>query len=175
MAIPLYDLTVASYLQTLSGVSGFLERGLAHCQDNNVDPESIVDTRLWDDMLPFRFQIVSVAHHSLGAIEAAKSGVFSPPSDQRPHGYADLQKVVAETREALKALTPAEVNALEGGQIVFRMRSMEMPFTTENFLMSFSLPNFYFHAATAYDILRSKGVPLGKRDFMGPMRMKQAA
>ena len=175
MAIPLYDLTVASYLQTLGGVVGVLERGQAHCQDNNIDPESIVETRLWDDMLPFRFQIVSVAHHSLGAIEAAKGGVFSPPGDQRPHGYADLQKLVTETREALKALTPDEVNALEGGQIVFRMRNMEMPFVTENFLMSFSLPNFYFHAATAYDILRSKGVPLGKRDFMGPMRMKQAA
>ena len=175
MGIPLYDLTVASYLQTLGGVSSFLARGAAHCQDNNIDPESIVETRLWDDMLPFRFQIVSVAHHSLGAIEAAKSGVFSPPGDQRPHGYADLQKLVADAREALGKLTPAEVNALEGGQIVFRMRSMEMPFTTENFLMSFSLPNFFFHATTAYDILRSKGVPLGKRDFMGQMRMNQPA
>ncbi len=175
MGVPLYDLTVASYLQTLGAVSGFLDRGLAHCQDNNIDPESIVETRLWDDMLPFRFQIVSVAHHSLGAMEAAKSGAFAPPGDQRPHTYADLQKLVADTRAALQQLTPAEVNALEGGQIVFRMRSMEMPFTTENFLMSFSLPNFYFHASTAYDILRSKGVPLGKRDFMGAMRMKQAA
>jgi hypothetical protein len=175
MAIPLYDLTVASHLQTLGAVSGFLDRGLAHCQDNNIDPESIVDTRLWDDMLPFRFQIVSVVHHSRGAIEAAKSGVFTPPSDQRPHGYADLQNLVTETREALGKLTPDEVNALEGGQVIFRMRNMEMPFTAENFLMSFSLPNFYFHATTAYDILRSKGVPLGKRDFMGAMRMKQAA
>jgi uncharacterized protein len=175
MGVPLYDLTVASYLQTLGAVSGFLERGLAHCQDNNIDPETIVETRLWDDMLPFRFQIVSVAHHSAGAMEAAKSGAFSPPGDQRPHTYADLQKLVADTRATLQQLTPDEVNALEGGQIVFRMRSMEMPFTTENFLMSFSLPNFYFHASTAYDILRSKGVPLGKRDFMGAMRMKQAA
>ena len=136
MGVPLYDLTVGSYLQTLGAVSGFLDRGLAHCQDNNIDPESIVETRLWDDMLPFRFQIVSVAHHSLGAMEAAKSGAFAPPGDQRPHTYADLQKLVADTRAALQQLTPAEVNALEGGQIVFRMRSMEMPFTTENFLMS---------------------------------------
>ncbi|HEY1426489.1 MAG TPA: DUF1993 domain-containing protein [Caulobacteraceae bacterium] len=175
MAIPLYDLTVATYLQTLGGVSGFLERGAAHCRDNNLDPEEIVETRLWNDMLPFRFQVISVAHHSRGAIEGAKAGVFNPPSEQRPLNYAQLQQLVEETRTALKALTPDEVNALEGRDVTFQMRDFKIPFTAENFLMSFSLPNFYFHAATAYDILRSKGVPLGKRDFMGAMRMKQAA
>jgi hypothetical protein len=175
MGIPLYDLTVASFLQTLGGVSGFLERGAAHCRDNNLDPEEIVETRLWNDMLPFRFQIISVAHHSKGAIEGAKKGAFAPPSESRPLTYAQLQELVAETSDALKALAPAEVNALEGGDVTFQMRDFKIPFTTENFLMSFSLPNFYFHATTAYDILRSKGVPLGKRDFMGAMRMKQAA
>ena len=176
MAIPLYDLTVASYLQTLGGVSGFLERGLAHCQDNNIDPESIVETRLWDDMLPFRFQIISVAHHSKGAIEGVKAGLFGPPSESRPLTYAQLQGLVGETSDYLKALAPADVNGLEGHDVTFQIgSSFKIPFTAENFLMSFSLPNFYFHAATAYDILRSKGVPLGKRDFMGAMRMKQAA
>jgi uncharacterized protein len=175
MAIPLYDLTVASFLQTLGGVSGFLEKGAAYCRDNNLDPEEIVETRLWSDMLPFRFQIISVAHHSRGALEGAKAGAFSPPSETRPLNYAQLQELVAEAREALKALTPAEVNALEGRDVTFQMRDFKIPFTAENFLMSFSMPNFYFHATTAYDILRSKGAPLGKRDFMGAMRMKQAA
>ena len=175
MAIPLYDLTVASYLQTLGAVSGFLDRGGAHCQDNNIDPESIVETRLWDDMLPFRFQIISVAHHSRGAIEGAKKGVFGPPTESRPLTYTQLQELVRETIAALKALTPADVNALEGSAVTFQMRDFKIPFTAENFLMSFSMPNFYFHASTAYDILRSKGVPLGKRDFMGAMRMNQAA
>ena len=64
------------------------------------------------------------------------------------------------------------MNALEGGEVVFQIQDFKMPFTAEGFLMSFSLPNFYFHATTAYDILRSKGVPLGKRDYMGQMRMK---
>jgi hypothetical protein len=82
---------------------------------------------------------------------------------------------VSGAREALQKLNPAEVNALEGRDVVFKFRSFEMPFTVENFLMSFSLPNFYFHATTAYDILRNKGVPLGKRDFMGQMRLKAPA
>jgi hypothetical protein len=175
MAIALYDLTVASYLQTLAAVDGFLARGLAHCQDNGIDPGEMVETRLFTDMLPLRFQIVSVAHHSLGAIEGCKAGLFTPPSDQRPHDYAGLQKVIADTREALGKVTPAEVNALEGKDVTFQLgANFKLQFTAESFLMSFSLPNFYFHAATAYDILRSKGVPLGKRDFMGQMRMKAA-
>src|ERR1700722_3681141 len=110
MAISLYDLTVASYLQTLGAVSGFLERGLAHCRDNNIDPEEVVETRLYGDMLPFRFQIVSVVHHSLDAIEGVKTGAFGPPTDQRPHTYADLQGLVADAREALAKLTHDEVN-----------------------------------------------------------------
>ena len=172
MAISLYDVSVTSFLQTLGAVSGFLERGLAHCQDNDLDPEAIVETRLHDDMLPFRFQIISVAHHSRGALEGAKAGVFRPPGAMQPLDYAALQALVADAQEGLKALKPDEVNALEGRDMVFQIGERQMPFTVEGFLMSFSLPNLHFHATTAYDILRNKGVPLGKRDYMGQMRLK---
>ena len=172
MAIALYDLSVANYLQTLGGVSGFLEKALAHFSANGVDPEEIVETRLHPDMLPFRFQLQSVAHHSLGAIEGAKKGLFAPPPQAPAYDYRGLQKLVADAREGLKKVTPAEVNALEGKDVTFQLRDFKMPFTAEGFLLSFSLPNFYFHATTAYDILRMKGVPLGKRDYMGQMRLK---
>jgi len=172
MAISLYDLSVASYLQTLSGVAGFLERGFDHFTDNGVDPNDVVEARLFDDMLPFRFQVLCVAHHSLGAIEGIKKGVFNPPRAMPDVDYRGLQKLVADAAEGLGKLTPAEVNALEGKDVVFQLGEFKMPFTAETFAMSFSLPNFYFHSATAYDILRTKGVPLGKRDFMGKMRLK---
>jgi hypothetical protein len=171
MAVSLYDLSAAGYLQGLGGVIGFLDKGLKHCSEKGIDPNEIVETRLFPDMLPFRFQIVSVAHHSLGAIEGVKKGVFSPPTGP-DYDYKGLQKLVAEAREALQKMTPAEVNALEGRDVTFQLRDFKLPFTAEGFLMSFSLPNFYFHATTAYDILRTKGVPLGKRDYMGQMRMK---
>src|SRR5579862_3329672 len=148
MAIQLYDLTVASYLQTLGGVIGFMERGLAHCRDNNIDPEEIVETRLWNDMLPFRFQLISVAHHSLGAIEGSKKGLFGPPTEQRPLNYEQLQQLASGSRDALAALSRDEVNALEGTDVTFQIgERFKVPFTAENFLMSFSLPNFYFHSA----------------------------
>ena len=172
MAVSLYELTVETYEQTLGGVAGFLDRGLAHCQDQGVDPAELVATRLFEDMAPLSFQIASVSHHSIGAIEGAKAGVFGPPTMAMPQDYAALQKVVADARAALAALTPDAVNALSGGDVTFTLGDFKLPFTTEGFFLSFSLPNFYFHATTAYDILRSKGVPLGKRDFMGRPRLK---
>jgi len=172
MAISLYDVTVASYLQTLGAVSGYLEKGSGHCAQAGTDSKAMVGERLFPDMLPLAFQIWSVKHHSLGAIEGCKAGAFSPPPPLPDMAYADLQSVVAETRDALGKVSREEVEALEGGDMLFQIGDFKMPFTAENFLLSFSLPNFYFHATTAYDILRSRGVKLGKRDFMGKMRVK---
>ena len=173
MAISLFDLSVPTFLQTLGGVEGFLGRGLAHCQDNNIDPNEIVETRLFADMAPFRFQVIAIAHHSANAMRGVKEGVFGPPASVPPLDYAGLQQVVKEAREELEKLTPDEVNALDGKDVTFQMRDLKLPFTAAEFLLSFSLPNFHFHATTAYDILRMKGVPLGKRDYMGRMRLKR--
>jgi len=172
MALSLYDVCVPTYLQILGATEGFLARGLAHFEDNNIDPNEIVETRLFSDMLPFRFQIVSTAHHSLGAINGVKAGLAGPPSPSTAD-YAGLQKLITETRQAIEKVTPEEVNACEGKDVIFQMRDTKIPFTAEGFLQSFSLPNFYFHATTAYDILRNKGVPLGKRDFLGRLRLKR--
>jgi hypothetical protein len=172
MAISLYDHSVANYLQTLNAVSGFLDKARKHLEENKYEMSEIVETRLYPDMLPFRFQIVSVVHHSLGAIEGVKAGLFAPPADRAPHDYSALQKLVGDARDTLGKIPRAEIDALEGKDVVFQMGPMKAPFAAENFILSFSLPNFYFHAATAYDILRMKGAPLGKRDFMGALRMK---
>jgi hypothetical protein len=171
MAISFYDVSVASYLQILGAASGFLAKGRAHCEKNGIDLSQVVETRLYADMLPFRFQVVAVAHHSLGAIQAIEAGVFRPPAiaDQN---YADLEKLVADARSALQAYKREAIDALEGSDVVFKLGERSMPFVARDFVLSFSLPNFYFHATTAYDILRTKGVPIGKRDFMGAPRIK---
>jgi uncharacterized protein len=167
MATSLYDMSVASYLQTTMAVAGYLDKGHVFCKEKGINTTDIVDARLFPDMLPFGFQIVSVAHHSLGAVQGLKKGVFAPP------GQTGLQKLIADAVTGLQGLSPTEVNALEGREIVFQMRDRQIPFTAENFVLSFSLPNFYFHATTAYDILRTKGAPLGKRDFLGQLRLKR--
>ena len=171
MAISLYDASVACFLQTLGGVDGFLSRGLAHCNERNIDPNEIVETRLFSDMLPFRYQILAVASHSIGAMRGVKQGLFSPATEMPPLDYAGLQKVITDATEALQQLAPADVNALEGKDVLFQVRDLKLPFKAEGFLLSFSLPNFHFHATTAYDILRMKGVQVGKRDYLGKMRI----
>lgn len=172
MSVSLYDLSVGSYLQCLGAVTGFLDKGSAHCNEQGIDLDEIVEIRLFPDMLPFRFQLVSVAHHSLGALQGIQSGVFRPPSGVPDEDYAALRGRIGDALETLEKVTPEDVNTLEGRDVVFEIGDRKMPFTVENFVMTFSLPNLYFHAATAYDILRMKGVPLGKRDFMGRLRMK---
>lgn len=173
MAFSLYDATVANYLQVVGAVSGFMDKSLAHFTANGIDPAEIVETRLFPDMLPFRFQVVSLAHHSRGAIEAARSGVFVPPSARPDLDYAGLQALVKDTQSELAGLTPEAVNALVGRDVTFKVGDRSLPFTAEGFLMSFSLPNFFFHATTAYDILRHRGAPLGKRDFIGRLNLKK--
>ena len=173
MAISLYDLSVESYLQIYAGVVGCLDKGLAHCRENGLDPDDLVGARLSPDMNSFGFQVQALTHHSIGALTAVKEGsYFAKPEEVPPVGYGDLQTVIVDAQEALRKMKPAELDGREGGEVIFRFRDFAIPFTVENFLLSFSLPNFYFHAATAYDILRMKGVPIGKIDYLGQMRIK---
>ena len=172
MPTSFYDFSVVYYLQTLTAIEGVLEKGRVHCEANGIG--DVVGTRLYPDMLPFQFQIVSVCHHSLGAIKGVQAGVFSPPPAVPELDYAGLTRMVGDAHARLKEFTAEVVNAFAGKEVIFRVGERSLPFVAENFILSFSLPNFYFHAATTYDILRMKGVPLGKRDFMGPLRMKSA-
>jgi uncharacterized protein len=172
MATSLYDLSVASYLQTVEAVAGFLDRAAQHCSQTGSDPNDFVGARLFEDMAPFHFQIECVDHHSVWALEAVKSGLFAPPALVGPIPFADLQAMMARTAIALKAFTPDEVNSWAGKDLDFQIGPRRLLFAAESFFLSFSLPNLHFHAVTAYDILRVKGVPLGKRDYEGRLRTR---
>ena len=168
----LYDVSVKTYIQELGAVSGVLEKGRQYCEENNIELDDIVNTRLHPDMMPLHFQIVSVVHHSQGAMRGVQAGEFTTPSFAIDKDYQELHDSVKAALQEVQQLTPDAVNALEGNDLMFKIGDRGMPFIAEDFLMSFSLPNFYFHATTTYDILRMKGVPLGKRDFLGQMRIK---
>lgn len=171
MTTSLYDLSVASYKQSLDAVAGYLAKGATHAADNNIDLGSIVDTQLYPDMRPFSFQMHSVVHHSMGAIEGMRTGEFGPPANLAELDYVGFQDLIAQTRSSLEALTSDAINELAGKTVVFKIGETELPFTAENFVLSFSLPNLYFHATTGYDILRMQGVSIGKRDYMGTPRV----
>ncbi len=172
MAFSLYAATVPSNLQILGSVAGLLSKAEAFCAEKAIAPEEIIQARLADDMLPFAYQVKSTAVHSLGAITGVRRGVFSPDMTAPPDSFAALKARIAEAVTALEAIEAPEVDAFIGREMRFSFGDRHVDFTAEDFLLSFAQPNFYFHATTAYDILRWKGVPLGKRDFMGRLRRK---
>ena len=171
MALSFYDLSAVSYLQTLHATAAVLARGRSHLEEHGPTPDELAQFRLRDDMAPLSFQVISVWHHSLGALRGMQGGVFTPPPSVEDTSYAGLEKLVADAIDGVAGLGEAEVNALSGRPMVFRVGDREIPFSTDNFLTSFSLPNFHFHATTTYAVLRMHGVPLGKRDFLGELRI----
>lgn len=174
MTTSLYDISVPTFLQTVRTVAGFLDRAAKHCAENGADADDFVDVRLFGDMAPFHFQIEAAWHHSVWGLEAVKTGVFAPPALVGPVPFADLQAMIGKAEIALEALIPDEVNTWAGRDLDLQIGPRRLAFTSETLILSFSLPNFYFHAVTAYDILRSRGVPLGKRDYEGRLRTRSA-
>lgn len=172
MPFSLYDVTVPNFRQTLIAVSGLVGKAEAHCAAKSIPPAEFISACLIEDMLPFSYQVKSTVTHSVGALNALSRGVFSPDVTPPPDSFAALKDKVTSALAALDAFTPGDINAHEGRDMRFEFKEFRLNFTAENFLFSFSIPNFYFHATTAYDILRHKGVAIGKRDFTGPLRLK---
>ncbi len=175
MSFSLYAATVPGYCQILESVGRLLSTAEAWCADKHLEPNEIIDARLAEDMLPFAYQVKSTAVHSLGAIEGVRKGVFSPDMTPPPATFAALKTRIADTLAALSGIEAAEVDGFVGRDMRFAFGNRHLDFTAENFLLSFSQPNFYFHASTTYGILRWKGLPIGKRDFTGKTRIKPSA
>jgi hypothetical protein len=185
MATSLYDLSVPTFLQTVRAMAGYLDRAAAHCAETGTDPDSFVGARLYEDMAPFHFQIEAAWHHSVWGIEALKTGAFTPPPLVGPVPFVGLQAMIRNAETALAAFSPEEINRWSGKELNIELhRPLDekdawtpwdpriLAFTSETFILSFSLPNFHFHAVTAYDILRWRGVPIGKRDYEGQLRTR---
>ena len=172
MAFSLYAATVPSYCQILGAVAGLIDKAEAFCTEKGLTPQDILQARLAADMHPFAYQVKSTVVHSLGAIEGVRKGVFSPDTTTPPQDFTALKARIVESIAALEAIESAEVDSFLGRDMRFAFGDRHVDYTAENFLLSFSQPNFYFHAATTYDILRWKGIPIGKRDFTGKTRRK---
>jgi uncharacterized protein len=172
MSLSLYTVIIPSYRQTLGAIAVQLGKAQAFCAEKGIEPGELIQARLAPDMLPFAYQVKSTAVHSLGAIEGVRRGVFSPDKTPPPETFAALEAKVTDTLTALERIEPAEVESFIGRDMRFEAGDRRLEFAAEDFFLSFSLPNFYFHAATAYDILRWKGVQIGKRHFMGRLRLK---
>ncbi len=174
MATSLYDLSVPTFLQTLRAVRGFLERAVEHCAATGGNPDDFVEARLIKDMAPFHFQVEALTHHAVFALTGARDGTVNIPSLRGAIPFAELQAMVVAATATLEAFTPEEVNSWAGRELNLKIGPRLLAFTPETLILSFSLPNFHFHAVTAYDILRANGVPIGKSDYEGVLRTRPA-
>lgn len=186
MALTLYELSVPTFLQTTRAMSNILDRATKHCALTGANPDDFVQARLHDDMAPFSFQIEAAWHHSVWGIEALKTGAFTPPPLVWPNTFAELQIMIGKAVTMLEAFTPKEVNNWSDKDMVIDVYQpvdkensstsdwgpQKLTFAPETYLLTYSLPNFYFHVVTAYDILRMRGVPIGKGDYQGQLRVK---
>jgi hypothetical protein len=172
MPFSLYDAVIPSNLQILGAVDSLVTKAEAFCAEHGKPASELIDARLAPDMLPFAYQVKSCAAHSAGGLEGVRAGSFSPDRSAPPTDFDGLHAVLRNAIAHLQALDRDAVDAMAESDTAFVFGETKIPFTGANFLLSFSQPNFYFHATTAYAILRAQGLPLGKRDFLGALRLK---
>lgn len=172
MTTPLYQASVASFLQILPALAGLVDKARAHCAAHGLPDEALTDARLAPDMWPFAKQLMAACQHSAGAVAGVRVGECGPDLTPPPLSFDALAAELAKAVAALKLAEPGELEAIAGDDTCFRYGETRMDYTVEDYLLSFALPNFYFHASMAYAVLRAKGVEIGKRDFLGAPRRR---
>ena len=167
MTISLYKTSVPIFVQFLTSLSAVLDKAAAFAEAKKVDPAVLLNTRLAPDMFPLVRQVRAATDHALNA-GGRLAGVELPKFANDETTIPQLKDRIAKTIDFLKGLKPAQIDGTEDKEIKIVFPSgASRDFTGQSLLLNNSLPNFYFHCATAYDILRHCGVELGKGDFMG--------
>lgn len=175
MSISLHAALVPAFIRQLDVLSLILDKAAAHSAAVGIAEADIMQARLVEDMFPLAYQLKSAIVHSLGGIEGVRKGMFSPDMSEPAQTFAEHKALLAKTAETLRGIDPTELDGFIGNDMEFRFRDYVIPFAAEDFLLGFSQPNFYFHVTTAYAILRARGVPVGKVDYLGAMPRKGAA
>ena len=172
MAISFYDVSVPVFLRGLQQLAHVLDKGLAHAKEASIDPDTLVGARLAPDMFTLAGQVQSASDASkLGSARIA--GLTAPAFADDETTYAQLQERIAKTVAWLRTVERSAIDGHEDRSVTIKVRGEEMQLPAQPYLLQFALPNFFFHAATAYDVLRHSGVPLSKRDYLGPFWQPQ--
>ena len=166
MAMSLYQVTVPVLVKALSNLRTVLEKAKAHALDHKIEEAAFIQARLYPDMLPLPRQVQIATDIARGA-SARLAGQEPPPYEDNEQTFDDLTARIDRTLAYIKALDEKAFDAAETREITRPVRGEPHTFTGANYLLQFATPNVYFHAATAYGILRHNGVPLGKADFLG--------
>jgi len=164
--ISMYSASIPVFIRALRGLDHVLRLGEAHALERGIDPRSLLQARLVEDMHPLVRQVqIATDMARNGASRLAGRDVVSVPDDETD--FDQLHVRIARTIAHLEAFTPARIDGSESRPVTLRVGDAEMTFEGHDYLLGFVLPNLYFHVTTAYAILRQAGVPLGKPDFFG--------
>jgi hypothetical protein len=163
----MYTLSVTAFIQVLSNLSAILDKAEAHAAAKNIQPEALLNARLYPDMFPLTRQVQSACDFAAKA-SARLAQVEVPNTPNTEQSFAELKQRVAATVDYLKAFTPAQFEGSDARDIEYPIGpGKTLTLSGEKVLAHLVQPNFYFHAVTAYDILRHNGLEVGKRDFLG--------
>jgi hypothetical protein len=173
MPLSLRDALVPGWLQVTASVRALVDKAESWCEENGQPASALIGAKLAPDMLPFAYQVKCCWTHSAHAIDGARKGHFVPHMDPPPDSFDGLRALLDSSKGELEAIDDAELETLAANDMIFTIGDkFRLDFTVQTFLLGFSQPNFYFHAATAYDILRMKGLAIGKRDYLGKLPVK---
>ena len=167
MTSPIYTASVPVFKQMLGGLSQVLIKAEAHATAKNIDPNALLQARLFPDMFPLLRQ-VQVATDFARSVSARLAGEEVPKLEENEQSFADLQARIATVLAFMEGLEPAKFDGAATREIVSQGGTpKEKRFSGESYIFNYGLPQFFFHTTTAYAILRHNGVEVGKKDYIG--------
>jgi hypothetical protein len=172
MTISMYKASAPIFVQFLTSLSAVLDKAAAHAEAKKIEPSVLLNTRLSPDMFPLVRQVRAATDHAVSACSRL-AGVDGPQFANTEATIPELKERIDKTIAFIRGLNASQIDGTEDKAITFKFPSgATRDFTGQSLLLNFCMPNFYFHATTAYDILRQCGIEVGKRDFMGtPVQM----
>ena len=166
MPVSMYDVSVPVLLQGLKGLRGVLAKAAAHAEARKIDPNALLQARLYPDMFPVLRQVQIAGDFAKGAA-GRLAGAELPVYEDSETGFDDLIARIDKTMAFIAGLDPAAIAGSEERDVVLVRRGESQTFKGQAYLLQQALPNFWFHVTTAYAILRHNGVEVGKKDYMG--------
>jgi hypothetical protein len=168
MSIGMYASSVPVFIRMLNNLKAILQKADAYCAAAKIEPSVLLNERLFPNMFPLIRQVQIACDHAKGAA-ARLAGLEVPKFDDTETSFADLYARIDKVIAFITPLKAAQIDGSETREVKLPVGGQTIDFKGENYLLGFALPNFYFHATSAYAILRHNGVAVGKRDFLGAL------
>lgn len=166
MSLSMFDASVPGLLQGLKGLKTALAKAEAHAEARKIEPDALLQARLYPDMFTLVRQVQIATDFAKGAA-GRLAGAELPVFEDVETSFADLKARVAKAVAFIEGLAPAQFEGAETREVSLNRRGQVVSFTGRDYLLLQALPNFWFHVTTAYAILRHNGVELSKSDYMG--------